>query len=55
MLRNQSRTKVANQLKQTSLLLAVPGRLFGFGSLVVSDMVCGYILFFLLDIKMENR
>ena len=30
-------------------------RLFCFGSLEVLDVVCGYLLFFLLDIKIENR
>ena len=35
------------------LLLAVPRRLFCFGSLVVLDVVCGYFLLFLLDIKIE--
>ena len=35
------------------LLLAVPGRLFCFGSLTVLD-VCGYVLWFLLDIEVEN-
>ena len=37
------------------LLLAVPRRLFCFGSLVVSDGMCGYVELFLLDIKIENR
>ena len=40
------------------LWLAVPGlpiRLFCFGSSVVLDVVCGYILLFFLDIKIENR
>ena len=36
-------------------LLAVPRRLFCFGSLVVLDVVCGYVLLFVLDIKIENR
>ena len=36
------------------LLLAVPSRLFCFGSLVVLDMVCGYVLLFLFDIKIEK-
>ena len=43
------------QTKQLSLpvilLLAVPMRLLCFGSLVVLDVVCGYVLFFLLDKK----
>ena len=33
------------------LLLAVPRRLFCFGSLAVLDVVCGYLLFFLLYVK----
>ena len=33
------------------LLLAVPRQLFCFGSLVVLDVVCGYVLLFLLDIN----
>ena len=33
------------------VLLAVPGRLFCFGALVVLDVLFGYVLFFLLDIK----
>ena len=33
------------------LLLAVPRRLFCFGSLVVLDVVCGYVSLFLLNIK----
>ena len=37
------------------LLLAVPKRLFCFGSSVVLDLVCSYVLFFLLDIKIENK
>ena len=37
------------------LLLAVPDRLFCFGSLVVLDVVCGYVLLCLLVIKIENR
>ena len=37
------------------LLLAVPRRLFSFGFLVVLDVVCDYVLLFLLDIKIENR
>ena len=37
------------------LLLAVPRRLFCFSSLGVLDVVCVYLLFFLLDIKTENR
>ena len=30
-------------------------RLFWFGSLVVLDMVCGYVLLFLIDLRIENR
>ena len=37
------------------LLLAVPRRLFWFGSLVVLDVVCSYVLLFLSDINIENR
>ena len=37
------------------LLLAVPRRLFCFGSLLGLDVVCGYVLLFLLDIKIKNR
>ena len=37
------------------LLLAVPMRFFCFGSLVVLDVVCGYLLFFSLDIKIGTR
>ena len=37
------------------LLLAVPRRLFSFGSLVVLDVVRGYGLLFLLDIEIETR
>ena len=37
------------------LLLAVPRRLFCFGSSVVLDVVCGYGLLFLLSIKIESR
>ena len=32
------------------LLLAVPRRLFRFRSVVVVDMICGYVLLLLLDI-----
>ena len=34
-----------------NLLLVVPRRLFCFRSLVVLDIMCGYLLFFLLDKK----
>ena len=37
------------------LLPTVSRRLFCFGSLVVLDVVCDYVLFSLLDIKIENR
>ena len=37
------------------LLSAVPRRLFCFGSLVVLDVMCGYLLYFLLDIKIGNK
>ena len=37
---------------QVILLLAIPRRLFCFGSLVVLDVVSGYVL---LDIKIENK
>ena len=37
------------------ILLSVPRRLFCFGSLVVLDVVCNYVLLFVLDIKNENR
>ena len=37
------------------LLMAVLRRPFSFGSLVVLDVVCGYVLLFLLDIKTETR
>ena len=37
------------------LLLAVQRLLFCFGSLVVLDVVCDYVLLFLLDLKIENR
>ena len=56
-LRNLGRTKgegwsTANKVKPlVILLLAVPRRLFCFGL----DVVYGYLLFFLLDIKTENR
>ena len=33
----------------------LPRQLFCFGSLVVLDVVCGYVLLFFLDIKIENR
>ena len=36
------------------LLLAVPRRLFCYGSLVVLNVVCGDVFLFLLDIKIEN-
>ena len=36
------------------LLLAAPRRLFCFGSLVVLDVVCGYVLLFLLDMKIKK-
>ena len=36
-------------------VLAVSRRLFCFDSLVVLDVVCGYVLLVLLDIKIENR
>ena len=36
-------------------LLGVPRRLFCFGSLVVLDVVCGYVLLILSNIKIENR
>ena len=36
-------------------MLSVPRRLLRFGSLVVLDMVCDYVLLFLLIIKIENR
>ena len=35
-------------------LLGVPRRLFCFGYLVVLDVVCGYVLLILSDIKIEN-
>ena len=58
---NQSRTKgeswsTANKFKPPPpviLVLAAPR--WCFGSLVVLDVVCGYVLLFLLDIKIENR
>ena len=37
------------------LLLAIPRRFFCFGSLVVLNVACGYVLLFLLDIKIETR
>ena len=37
------------------LLLTVPTLLFCFGPFVVLDVVCGYVLLFLFDIKIENR
>ena len=37
------------------LLLAVPRRFFSFGSVMVLDVMCGYVLLFLLDIKIKNR
>ena len=36
-------------------LLDVPRRLFCFGSFVGLDVVCGYVLLFLLGIRIENR
>ena len=36
------------------LLLAIQGWLFCFSSLVVLDVVCGYLLFSSLDIKIEK-
>ena len=35
--------------------LAVPRRLFCFGSLVVLDVLSGYVLLFLFEINLENR
>ena len=40
---------------QVILLLAVQRRVFCFGSLVVLDVICGYVFLFVLDIKIENR
>ena len=37
------------------LLLAVQGGSFVFGSLVVLDVVCGYVLLVLLDKKLESK
>ena len=37
------------------LLLVILRRLFCFGSLVVLDVVYGYVLLFLFDIILENR
>ena len=37
------------------LLLAVLRLLLCFGSLMVLDVVCGYVLLFFLHIKTENR
>ena len=58
---NQGRTKgegllTANYLKSPPpvlLLLAVPKRLFCFGSLVILDVVCRYLSLFLLYINIE--
>ena len=58
-LRNHGRTKgegwsIAIWFKPPSnLLLAVPTRLFCFGSLVVLDVVCRYLLLFVLYINIE--
>ena len=38
---------------QLILLLAVPRRLFYFGSLVIINVVCHYLSFFLLNINIE--
>ena len=47
---------IENYLKlQVILLLAVPRLIFCFGSLVVLDVVLGYALLFLSDIKRETR
>ena len=42
-------------LRPVILVLAVQRRLFCFGSLVALDVVCGYLLLFLLDIKIGSR
>ena len=54
---NQERRLVDRKLVQPPVIssLAVPKRLFSFGSLVVLDVVCRYVLLFLLDIKIEKR
>ena len=36
------------------LTFDVPRRIFCFDSSVVLDVMCGYVLLFLLDIKIEN-
>ena len=40
---------------QVILLLAVLRRQFCFGSLVVLDVVCNYVLLTLLDVGIENK
>ena len=42
-----------NILKGLILLLAVPRRLFCFGSLVILDMLCCYLSLFLLHINIK--
>ena len=36
------------------VLLAVPGRLFCFGALVVLDVLFGYVLFFVFLVRYKN-
>ena len=36
-------------------VLVVPRWLFCFGTLVDIDVICGYFLLFVLDIKLDNR
>ena len=54
---NKGRELVDRKLVKPPVILlpAVPRRLFGFGSLVVLDVVRGYLLFILLETKTENR
>ena len=56
--RNQSRTKDkswsnANLLTPVILLLAVPRRLFCFGSLITLDVACCYLWLFSLNINFK--
>ena len=50
---SETKAEQRARVSRVILLLVVPRRLVCFGSSVLLDVVCGYLLF-LLDIKIEN-
>ena len=53
---NKGRSLVDRKLIEapSNFIADRPKAAFSFGPLVVLDVLCGYILFYLLDIKIQN-